>query len=307
MPSMEALIPLLYPKGISTGDIGEALAAILGEGAKGLSATNITRMKEGWLEEHRRWSQRNLEGQEYVYLWVDGIHINVRLDDERVCLLVIIGATREGKKVLLAVSDGYRESKASWRELLLDLKHRGLEMAGKLAIGDGALGFWGAAAEVFPSMRHQRCWVHKTANVLDKLPKGVQSKAKSMLHEMYQAETKEQALKTYRLFIETYRDKYPRAVECLQKDEESLLTFYDFPAAHWIHIRTTNPIESTFATVRLRTAKTKGCGSRAATLSMAFKLCLEAEKSWRRLDGAKWIVMVLEGKRFVDGELEKAA
>lgn len=307
MPSVDALIPLLYLKGISTGDFGEALAAILGEGAKGLSATNITRMKEGWLEEYRRWSQRSLEGQEFVYLWVDGIHINVRLDDERVCLLVIIGATREGKKVLLAVSDGYRESKASWRELLLELKHRGLEMAGKLAIGDGALGFWGAAAEVFPSMRHQRCWVHKTANVLDKLPKGVQSKAKAMLHEMYMAETRERALKTYRQFIETYRDKYPRAVECLQKDEESLFTFYEFPAAHWIHIRTTNPIESTFATVRLRTAKTKGCGSRAATLSMAFKLCLEAEKSWRLLDGAKWIAMVLEGRRFVDGELEQAA
>ena len=307
MPSIEALIPLLYLKGISTGDFGEALTAILGEGAKGLSATNITRMKEGWLEEHRRWSQRSLEGQELVYLWVDGIHINVRLDDERVCLLVIIGATREGKKVLLAVSDGYRESKASWRELLLDLKHRGLKLAGKLAIGDGALGFWGAAEEIFPGMKHQRCWVHKTANVLDKLPKGVQSKAKSMLHEMYMAATKEQALKAYRLFIESFKDKYPRAVECLQKDEQALFTFYDFPAAHWIHIRTTNPIESTFATVRLRTVKTKGCGSRAATLSMAFKLCLEAEKSWRRLDGTKWIPMVLEGKRFVDGELKEAA
>jgi putative transposase len=307
MPSVEGLIPVLYLKGISTGDFGEALAAILGEGAKGLSATNITRMKEGWLEEHRRWSARSLEAEEFVYLWVDGIHINVRLDEERVCLLVIIGATREGKKVLVAVSDGYRESKESWRELLLDLQHRGLKMAGKLAIGDGALGFWAAAGEVFPGMKHQRCWVHKTANVLDKLPKGVQSKAKSMIHEMYQAETKEGALKAYRLFIESFQDKYPRAVECLQKDEESLFTFYEFPAAHWIHIRTTNPIESTFATVRLRTAKTKGCGSRAATLSMAFKLCREAEKSWRRLGGTKWIAMVLEGKRFVDGELEDAA
>src|SRR5208283_5116517 len=207
------------------------------------------------------------------------------------CLLVLIGATREGKKELVAVSDGYRESKASWREVLLGLKARGLKMAGKLAIGDGALGFWAAAEEVFPGMKHQRCWVHKTANVLDKLPKGVQSKAKAMLHEMYQAETKEAALKAYGLFIASFKDKYPKAVECLEKDEQALFTFYEFPAAHWIHIRTTNPIESTFATVRLRTVKTKGCGSRAATLSMVFKLCQEAEKSWRCLterNGSRW-------------------
>ena len=278
---LEALIPVLYLKGISTGDFGEALAAILGEGAKGLSASAITRLKEGWLEEHKQWSRRSLEGKEYAYLWADGIYVNVRLDDERSCLLVLMGATREGKKELVAISDGYRESKASWREMLLDLKARGLKMAGKLAIGDGALGFWAAADEVFPGMKHQRCWVHKTANVLDKLPKGVQSKAKAMLHEMYQAETKEAALKAYRLFIASFKDKYPKAVECLEKDEQVLFTFYEFPAAHWIHIRTTNPIESTFATVRLRTAKTKGCGSRAATLSMVFKLCQEAEKSKR--------------------------
>ena len=307
MPSLEALIPVLYLKGISSGDFGEALAAILGEGAKGLSATTVTRLKEGWEQEHQGWSRRSLVGKEYVYLWADGIHVNVRLDEQRVCLLVLIGATREGKKELVAVSDGYRESKESWRELLLDLKGRGLHMAGKLAIGDGALGFWGAVDEVFPGIKHQRCWVHKTANVLDKMPRGVQSKAKSMLHEMYQAETKEQAQKAYRLFIVSFKDKYPRAVECLEKDEEDLFTFYQFPAAHWIHIRTTNPIESTFATVRLRTAKTKGCGSRAATLSMVFKLCQEAEKSWRTLDGAKLIVLVLEGKRFVDGELKEDA
>ena len=307
MPSLEGLIPVLYLKGISTGDFGEALAAILGEGAKGLSASTITRLKEGWLEEHTQWSSRSLEGKEYVYLWADGIYVNVRLDDQRSCLLVLMGATREGKKELVAISDGYRESKASWREMLLDLKARGLKMAGKLAIGDGALGFWAAADEVFPEMKHQRCWVHKTANVLDKLPKGVQSKAKAMLHDMYQAETKEAAMKTYGLFIASFKDKYPKAVECLEKDEQVLFTFYEFPAAHWIHIRTTNPIESTFATVRLRTAKTKGCGSRAATLSMVFKLCQEAEKNWRCLDGTKWIPMVLEGKHFIDGELKEQA
>ena len=307
MPSLEGLIPVLYLKGISTGDFGEALAAILGEGAKGLSASTITRLKEGWLEEHKQWSSRSLEGKEYVYLWADGIYVNVRLDDQRSCLLVLMGATREGKKELVAISDGYRESKASWREMLLDLKARGLKMAGKLAIGDGALGFWAAADEVFAEMKHQRCWVHKTANVLDKLPKGVQSKAKAMLHDMYQAETKEAAMKTYGLFIASFKDKYPKAVECLEKDEQVLFTFYEFPAAHWIHIRTTNPIESTFATVRLRTAKTKGCGSRAATLSMVFKLCQEAEKNWRCLDGTKWIPMVLEGKHFIDGELKEQA
>ena len=307
MPSLEGLIPVLYLKGISTGDFGEALAAILGEGAKGLSASTITRLKEGWLEEHKQWSSRSLEGKEYVYLWADGIYVNVRLDDQRSCLLVLMGATREGKKELVAISDGYRESKASWREMLLDLKARGLKMAGKLATGDGALGFWAAADEVFAEMKHQRCWVHKTANVLDKLPKGVQSKAKAMLHDMYQAETKEAAMKTYGLFIASFKDKYPKAVECLEKDEQVLFTFYEFPAAHWIHIRTTNPIESTFATVRLRTAKTKGCGSRAATLSMVFKLCQEAEKNWRCLDGTKWIPMVLEGKHFIDGELKEQA
>jgi len=307
MASVEALIPILYLKGISTGDFSEALGAILGDGAKGLSASTITRLKEGWQEEHTQWSHRSLEDKEYVYLWVDGIWVNVRLDEQRCCLLIIIGATREGRKELVAVSDGYRESKASWRELLLDLKARGLKLAGKLAIGDGALGFWAAAGEVFPGMKHQRCWVHKTANVLDKLPKGVQSKAKRMLHDIYQAETKEEAQKAYRLFIASFKDKYPQAVDCLQKDEADLFTFYEFPAAHWIHIRSTNPIESTFATVRLRTAKTKGCGSREATLSMVFKLCQEAEKSWRSLDGAKWIPMVLEGKRFVDGELDEDA
>jgi transposase-like protein len=307
MPSIEGLIPVLYLKGISTGDFSEALAAILGDGAKGLSATTITRLKEGWLEEHKRWSARSLEDKEYVYVWVDGIWVNVRLDEQRCCLLVMIGATREGKKELIAVSDGYRESTASWREMLLDLKARGLKMAGKLAIGDGALGFWAAVDEVFPGVKHQRCWTHKTANVLDKFPRGVQSKAKRMLHDMYQAETKEKARKAYALFIASFKDKYPKAVECLQKDEDVLFTFYEFPAAHWIHIRTTNPIESTFATVRLRTAKTKGCGSRDATLSMVFKLCQEAEKSWRLLDGAKWIPLVLEGKRFVDGELNEDA
>ena len=218
-----------------------------------------------------------------MYIWVDGIHVNVRLDEERSCILVVMGADAKGKKELLAVSDGYRESKASWREILLDLKRRGMKEGPKLAVGDGALGFWAALREVFPTCREQRCWVHKTANVLDKMPKSVQGKAKSMLHEMWQAPTKEKAMAAYEHFLSSWREKYPKAAECLRTDKEELFTFYDFPAAHWVHIRTTNPIESTYATVRLRTKKTKGCGSRMATLTMVFKLALEAEKTWRRL------------------------
>ena len=243
----------------------------------------------------------------YVYLWVDGLHVNVRLDEERSCILVAMAADREGRKEIVAVSDGYRESKASWRELLLDLKRRGLSRGAKLAVGDGALGFWGALREVFPGTKEQRCWVHKTANVLDKLPKSVQGKAKSMIHEMYQAPTKEAALSAYEHFRESWRDKYPKAVECLEKDEDQLFTFYDFPAAHWIHIRTTNPIESTYATVRLRTKRTKGCGSRTATLTMVWKLAMEAEKTWRRLMGSNMIPLVMAGREFKDGELKQVA
>ena len=304
---MDNLIPVLYLKGVSTGDFSEALEAILGPQAAGLSATNIVRLKSLWEGEYQEWSRRDLSDKRYVYFWVDGIHANVRLDEERSCILVVMAADTHGNKDLVAVSDGYRESKATWREVLLDLKRRGLRFAPKLTIGDGALGFWAAVREVFPGAREQRCWVHKTANVLDKMPKSVQSKAKSMIHEMWQAPTKETALEAYRHFCSAWAEKYPKAVECLQKDEEQLFTFYDFPAAHWVHIRTTNPIESTYATIRHRTKRTKGCGSRTATLTMIWKLAMEAQKTWRRLMGYQTIPLVIEGRRFVDGELEKAA
>jgi len=242
-----------------------------------------------------------------VYMWADGLHVNVRLDEERSCILVIMAADKWGKKEIVAVSDGYRESKASWREVLLDLKRRGLKEGAKLAVGDGSLGFWSALREVFPGTKEQRCWVHKTANVLDKLPKSVQSKAKGMIHEMYQAPTKEKALSAYEHFVASWQAKYPKAVECLRKDKDELFSFYDFPASHWIHIRTTNPIESTYATVRLRTKKTKGCGSRTATLTMVWKLAMEAQKKWRRLSGSEMIPLVMAGREFKDGELKEVA
>jgi transposase-like protein len=307
VPSVDNLIPILYLKGISTGDMSEALASILGPGAAGLSATNIVRSKALWEQDYQTWNARDFELKRYVYFWVDGIHFNVRLDEERSCILVIMGANESGRKELLAVSDGYRESKASWREILLDLKRRGLKVGPRLAVGDGALGFWAALREVYPGCGEQRCWVHKTANVLDKMPKSVQGKAKGMLHEMWQAPTKEKALAAYGHFLSSWEEKYPKAVDCLREDKDELFAFYDFPAAHWLHIRTTNPIESTYATVRLRTKKTKGCGSRMATLTMVFKLALEAEKTWRRLTGHKQIELVMQGRRFVDGELQEAA
>jgi putative transposase len=303
MPSIDNLIPVLYLKGISTNDFPTALSAILGQGAAGLSATNIVRLKSCWEEDYHKWKSRDLSHKNYVYFWVDGIYFNVRLDDTRSCILVIMGADKHGNKELVAVCDGYRESKIAWKEMLLDLKQRGLSFAPKLSVGDGSLGFWAAIDEVFPETKRQRCWVHKTANVLDRMPKSIQSKAKSMIHEMYMAATKQSALKAYDHFIESFEPKYPKAVECLRKDKESLFAFYDFPATHWIHIRTTNPIESTFATVRLRTTKTKGCGSRSATLSMVFKLTMEAAKTWKKLKGHQLILLVLENKKFVDGEL----
>jgi putative transposase len=305
--SVDNLIPILYLKGISSGDMSEALESILGAGAAGLSATNIVRLKALWEQDYQAWKARDLELKRYVYFWVDGIHFNVRLDEERSCILMVMGANESGRKELLAVSDGYAESKASWREILLDLKRRGLKIGPTLSVGDGALGFWAALREVYPGCREQRCWVHKTANVLDKMPKSVQGKAKGMLHEMWQAPTKEKAVAAYEHFVSSWEEKYPKAVECLRQDREELFAFYDFPAAHWIHIRTTNPIESTYATVRLRTKKTKGCGSRQATLTMVFKLALEAEKTWRRLTGHKQIALVMAGRRFVDGELQEAA
>lgn len=307
LPSIDALIPCLYLKGVSTGDFSEALEAILGPQAAGLSATNIVRLKECWKQDYERWRKRDLSGKHYVYIWVDGIHFNVRLEEERSCILIVMGATEEGRKELLAVQDGYRESKESWRDVLRDLKARGLKQAPKLATGDGALGFWAAAAEEFPQTRRQRCWVHKTANILDKMPKGVQGKAKTRIHDMYMAETKADALKAYEEFLALYQAKYSKACDCLSKDQDDLFTFYDFPAEHWIHLRTTNPIESTFATVRLRTVRTKGCGSRIATLTMVYKLAEQAEKHWRRLNKHEYIALVLKGAKFTDGILEKAA
>jgi len=305
IPSVDNLLPVLYLKGISTNDFTTAMSSILGEGASGLSAANIVRLKKVWEDEYKQWKDRDLSDKTYVYFWVDGIYFNVRLDDSRSCILIIMAADKYGNKELIAVSDGYRESKISWEEILLDLRARGLAIGPKLSIGDGGLGFWAALSEVYPETKRQRCWVHKTANILDKLPKSMQSKAKSMIKEMYMSPTKEYALKAYDHFVNVFSGKYPKAVKCLTKDKENLFTFYDFPAKHWIHIRTTNPIESTFATVRLRTKKTKGCGSRIATLTMVFKLAQEASKGWLRLQGYKLILKVLENKKFVDGEIEE--
>jgi len=303
IPSIDNLIPVLYLKGISTNDFKPALTAILGEKASGLSATNIVRLKKVWEKDYDQWRNRDLSGKDYVYFWVDGIYFNVRLDDNRSCILIIMAADKYGNKELLAVADGYRESKIGWKEILLDLKARGLKVGPRLSIGDGGLGFWAALDEVYPETKRQRCWVHKTTNILDKLPKSIQPKAKQMIQDMYMAPTKGEALAAYDHFVNVFSDKYPKAVKCLTKDKEDLFTFYDFPAKHWIHIRTTNPIESTFATVRLRTTRTKGCGSRIATLTMVFKLALEASKTWKRLKGYKLILKVLENKKFIDGEL----
>jgi transposase-like protein len=305
--SLDELIPWLYLKGVSTGDFSAALAALLGPEAPGLSATSITRLKATWEGEYDAWSKRSLAGKRYVYVWADGVHFNIRLEQDRQCILVLMGATAEGRKELIAVADGYRESEQSWKELLLDCKARGLTIEPSLAIGDGALGFWKAVGQVWPSTRPQRCWVHKTANILDKLPKGVQPRAKAALHDIYEAEGRAKAEKAFDLFVATYEAKYPKATECLAKDREALLTFYDLPAEHWRHIRTTNPIESTFATVRLRTVKTKGCGSRVACLTMVFKLMESASKSWRSLNGSARLQAVVSGARFVDGIEVKGA
>ena len=299
--SLEVLIPILYLKGISTGDFKEVLIALLGKDAGGLSASTIGRLKDAWSDEHARWSKRDLSGKRYVYFWVDGIHVQARLEDAAQCLLVIIGATPEGKKELVGLIDGVRESVQSWRELLLDLKRRGLAMAPELAVADGALGFWQAIEEVWPQTRGQRCWVHKTANVLNKLPKSQQSKAKRALQEIWMAETKKDALVAFDAFVETWGVKYDKAVECLIKDRDALLAFYDFPAEHWKHLRTTNVIESSFATVRHRTVRSKGCLSNRTALAMIFKLAEAAEKSWRRLDGHSQLPKVILGVKFTDG------
>src|SRR5262245_13270802 len=305
--SLEELIPWLDLKGLSTGDFSEALQALLGPEAPGLSVTTITRLKAAWEAEHEAWARRSLAGKRYVYVWADGVHFNIRLEEGRQCILVLMGATADGQKELIAIADGYRESEQSWRELLLDCKARGLEIEPSLAIGDGALGFWKAMRQVWDGTKEQRCWVHKTANVLDKLPKGSQPKAKGLLHEIYLAETKEAAKKAFDLFVSTYGAKYPKATECLVKDRDVLLAFYDFPAEHWIHIRTTNPIESVFSTVRLRHDKTKGNGSRSACLTMVFKLMESASKGWRSLNGSPLLAEVVKGSVFKDGVEEKPA
>ena len=301
--NLEELLPWLYLKGVSTGQFGEALAALLGPDAPGLSATTVRRLTESWQEEHEHWQKRDLSARRYVYLWADGVYFTPRLDHERQCLLVLIGADAQGRKELLAVEDGFRESAQSWRELLLRLRdENGLTLDPELATGDGALGFWQGLHEVWPRTRQQRCWVHKTANVLNKLPASLQAKAKQDLHAIYEAENRQDAEKALDRFVAKYGAKYDKATACLTKDRDSLLAFYGFPAEHWKHVRSTNPIESTFATVRLRTAKTKGCLSRQTALAMVFKLAQSAERHWRRLDGSERLAQVIEGVRFRDGE-----
>jgi len=302
--SLETVLPWLYLKGISTGDFSEALASLLGEDAKGISAGTISRLKQTWIQEHDVWRQRDLSSQRYVYIWADGIYFNIRGDEARQCILVIIGVTAQGNKEFLAIDDGYRESAQSWNEVLENLKSRGMNQP-KLAIGDGALGFWKALQEVFGETRAQRCWVHKMNNILNKMPKGIQGKAKQHLQDIWMAEVKTDAEEAFELFLKTYQDKYPKACECLGKDREQMLAFYDFPAEHWVHIRTSNPIESTFATVRLRTAKTRSCVSRTTILTMVFRLGLSAEKGWRKLRGFRRLADVINGVKFIDGIDEK--
>jgi len=299
--NIDELIPVLYLKGISTGDFTEALEKILGKEVIGLSAQNVVRLKKVWEEEYNEWVKRDLSNTEYVYWWVDGIYFNVRLEDERQCMLVIVGAKPDGTKEVVAVYDGFRESKESWISVIRALKRQGLTKCPLLAIGDGALGFWAAAQEELPLTKHQMCWVHKTANVLDKLPKSLQGKAKTMIHDIYMAPTKKDANISFDVFIEEFITKYPKAVESMRKHRERLLEFYNYPAEQWVHIRSTNVIESTFATVRLRTVRTKGCGTRMATLTMVYKLIQSAQKRWTKLRGSKKIQQVWNGIKFEDG------
>lgn len=298
---VEELIPWLYLRGVSSGGFNDALEAILGPSAPGLSASTVVRLKDAWEGEYAEWSRRSLSGKRYIYFWVDGLYFNIRLEDDRQCILVVLGATADGRKELVAVADGYRESEQSWTSLLLDLKDRGLEIDPMLVTGDGALGFWKALPKVYPTTVEQRCWVHKMANVLDKMPKKVQPEAKRMLHEIWMAPGRVDAERAMDLFIRAFGAKYPKATECLAKDRTQLLAFYDFPAEHWQHIRTTNPIESVFATVRHRTRKSRGAGSRTACLTMVFKLIEFASRSWRALNGSHHFTNLIEGVVFTDG------
>ena len=309
-PTVEEMVPVLYLLGVSTGDFSEALTALVGDQAKGFSPNTVVRLKEQWSTEYEEWCQRSLKGKHYVYIWADGIHVNVRLGDQenkKQCILVVMGATADGHKELIAVQDGYRESEQSWHEILTDLTNRGLEQPPELAIGDGALGFWAALRKAFPSTREQRCWVHKTANILNDVPKQTQPRMKKHLHEIYNSEKKGTAEQAMDNFENLYSAKFPKAWERLKKDREVLLSFYDFPAEHWRHIRSTNPIESAFATIRLRHRRTKGSGSRRASLAMMFKLGQHAEKRWRRLNGHKEIIHLIQGVKFVDGIKQEAA
>ena len=299
--SLDALLPVLYLRGISTGDFQEALAALLGKDAPNLSPAVISRLTAEWQGEHERWQKRDLSARRYVYVWADGVFLQARMEDHGECMLVLIGATPEGKKELIGFQVGVRESAQSWRELLVEAKSRGLKIAPEIAVGDGALGFWRALDEVFPGTRHQRCWVHKTANVLNKVALSVQANMKKDLREVYLAPSRALAEVAIDVFAEKYAAKHGKAVECLTKDRDVLLTFYDFPAEHWKHLRTTNPIESTFATVRHRTTRSKGCLSNKTALAMTFKLAQSAETSWHRLRGYNQLPKIIMGVKFNDG------
>jgi len=300
-PRVTDVLPVLYLRGLSSGDFGPALRELLGEDASGLSASSISRLTERWREEHQAFKRRRLDFVRYAYLFADGVHVSVRLgEDKRLCLLVIIGVREDGRKELLAVEDGYRESTDSWAEVLRDLDKRGMSEP-KLVTADGALGLWGALRDVFPAAREQRCWVHKTANVLDALPKRVQPQAKRMLHEIVEAATRKDAERAIDAFVAEFEAKWPKAAGKLSKDREQLLAFYDFPAEHWRHLRSTNPIESSFATVKLRTRVTKGAGSKDAALAMAYKLLDAAQDRWRMINGAELVKELLDGATFKDG------
>jgi putative transposase len=299
--SLDALLPVLYLRGLSSGDFQEALAALLGKQAPNLSPAVIARLKSDWEGEYRRWQQRDLSARRYVYVWADGVYLQARLEPQAECMLVVIGATPEGKKELVGFQVGQRESAQSWRELLVDVKARGLSIAPQLAVGDGALGFWKALEEVCPSSRHQRCWIHKAANVLNKMPKSVQANARHDLREIWMAPNRATAEHAVDTFQQKYAAKYSRAVDCLEKDREALLTFFDFPADHWDHLRTSNPIESVFATVRHRTVRSKGALSQDTARLMVFKLIMAAAKTWRRLKGENQLPRVIEGVTFKDG------
>lgn len=299
--TMDVLLPLLYLKGISTKDFADSFEPILGSKPKNLSANVISRLKARWHDQYLSWQKRDLSKKRYVYFWADGVYLQARMESEKNCILVIIGVDEYGKKELVAVDDGFRESKESWQGLLFDLKNRGLTHAPKLAVGDGALGFWGALTEQYPGTVHQRCWVHKTANILNKLPKSQQAKAKQMIHNIYMSASKEDSESAWKKFISTYETKYPKVVKCLLKNEKELLAFYDFPAEHWIHLRTTNPIESTFATVKHRTRKSKNCFSRETIIAATYKLFMESEKRWKLIRGKNRIAQVINMDKFIDG------